>query len=202
MTILGAIIQPDLVLCWTDTENYAPDGTPAGRFNKLRVAACGPVIGFGGGWNDLLRYADTAVADSADVDEAAERVAAALRQHMVRSVTTNHAREPDDFGHQVYVVAGWSPSCGRMLGYRLAARALFAPVLVSRIASPECDGFAAFSPSNDDQVARFARQQIEQLRAYCPAATGGDLLIGTLSSAGTFIRAERDFAAPLERIPA
>jgi len=194
VTILGAIVRPDHVVSWADTQIFdREDLSPFGFETKLHIAGGGSVIGAGSGWGSLIRHADIALLNASDVDDAAKRVSTAFRKHMVAAVDSTRYGDPETFAGHTYIAAGFSDQAGRMLGYRLRSAGLFRPILTPRLAQPYLPEIENFDPHHDTDIARFARKQIDVLRGHFPEATGGDLSIVTLGPTGAFMRTIRDF---------
>ncbi len=196
MTILGLVMSgPEHVVVWADTELYGRNGAPTGFCNKLAVNARAQTVGAGAGMGLLLRCANAAVQEAEHVDDAAERASLALRSNAAAALKAHAPYDPDRFQLNAYLVAGWSPAAGRMLAYRLTATSLFTPVLTPRWATPAVDCFDAFRPGSDGDVRAIARAQMDVFREHNPAGGAGDLTIASLSPAGIFIHAVRDYAA-------
>ncbi len=178
MTILGAIIEPDRCLLWSDTEVYE-DQRPSGRAAKMSIHAFG-IVTICGGYLSFSTEAAAVAQSAASIDQLEARLPAQLRRRAI-SVAPELTRRDEQWAAAVSVVgAGFSPRAGRMLGWRFDGAAFFHPVLFARHCAPSDAGVGAMlgQVASLAQLVKIARRQLALLRLRgIPQAAGGDLCI-------------------------
>ncbi|MBV9859880.1 MAG: hypothetical protein JO038_07250 [Alphaproteobacteria bacterium] len=181
MTVIGVIVSdPGRAVFWADSEGYAGDdfAVPVAKLILNPTAAC---VGAGTGLTGVIRHADRIVTEATDFDRLPEAVAKVLRAEAGRRAEELQRARRDSFACQSYVVAGFSPSAGRLLAWEMAGSAYFVPTLVSRYAIPYVGEIETARGSDVRDIVRIATAQMLGVRDCHPHATGGALVIAEMA---------------------
>jgi hypothetical protein len=197
MTVLGCIVRPDRAVIWSDTETYSHDHRPSGQGAKLALNPMGIAV-VGAGSMNLIREAARIVQASATIDQAERRLPTGLRIRAGKLAPEEVRQNPSWCAAQMIIAVGFSPTAGRVVGWRLAGEGFFEPTLVSRFCTP-ADADLETDLGNIDTMAKivaFARRQITLLRLRgLPDARGGSLVVAEIAPDSMHCRRIPDFDA-------
>jgi hypothetical protein len=182
MTILGAIATPEKATLWTDSTLYR-GLCPVGECPKLSINPLACIAGIGSGSVQLNRTAESVIQTSLCVDDLERRMPDALRKAAGEIADEMTARSESWFFGHTLICAGFSEQAGRMVCWRFAAAAFFAPELLSRFGCPRNDLIDVMlpHPCTPARITEIGRRQMDALRTEMPMAIGGSLMVVELT---------------------
>ena len=191
MTILGAhVCSPTRALIWGDSEIYR-DGVPSGTMRKLVVSPHTALAGVGTGRVSMTQLAERVLLEASSLDALLSELPAVLRP--ARRKLTTHRIESfrDTTTICTYVVVG--VRSGRCSIF-VFDEPNYSPERVNSIARPHAPELLATHPTEPEDIAGLAQEQVAALRCQLPLATGGTLTVAALSPHGVTARLLFDLA--------
>jgi hypothetical protein len=194
VTVLGFHVEaPHRAFAWCDSEVFAEEDVPTGDKLKLAVnslAAC--VIVGTGRWGPFRDVADDLL-----LYQTFDEAIAALPQAMRRasrafSALEIAARAP--LRSQLFAAVGFSHRYGRIVGASFNLADDFEPIFPrNSLTSPDINGAAHVL--DEHSAISAAHNQLAELKASLPAATGGALVLAEVTPGGVRCGPIFDFRA-------